>query len=248
MPDIPWDTILTQDLLIAGIFAIAGSAIRGLTGFGANLVWGPALVVIYGPAETVAIMGISSLLSAFPIFMPAVKHVDWREIGTIILFAFIMAPVGVFTLLHLEPELFRRILGGFILVMAGILMTGWTYKGERGARPQIVAGGVSGYLAGFAGVGGPICALYFMSAPGTAQIQRANNTVSVSLLIPVPLLSLALAGQIGSDTLIRAIILVAPYLFGQWLGALLFGVMPQQTFKRVVLWLLAAIGVSIMIF
>ncbi len=248
MPDIPWDTIWTQDLLIASLFAVAGAAIRGLTGFGANLIWGPALVVLYGPAETVAIMGMTSILSAFPIFIPAVGQVNWKEIRTIIICAFIMAPVGVWTLLHLEPDLFRRVLGGFILLMAGILMTGWTYKGERGMRPQMVAGGLSGYLAGFAGIGGPICALYFMSAPGSATIQRANNTISVTLLIPVPLFSLAMTGQIRLETVVKAVLLIAPYIFGQWLGTLLFGVLPQQTFRRIVLVLLAAIGLGIMVF
>lgn len=248
LSDIPWETIWSRDLMIASIFAIAGAAIRGITGFGANLIWAPALVVLYGPAETVAIMGITGILSAFPIFVPAMSKVDWREIGIIIASAFVLAPVGVWSLLYLEPDMFRRIMGGLVLFMAVLLMTGWRYEGTRSATPKIIAGGVSGYLAGFAGIGGPICALYFMSAPGTAQAHRANNTVSVSLLIPVPILSLGLSGRIGFDTVIKAMILVAPYMVGQWLGGLLFGVMPQQTFRRIVLWLLAAIGVGSMVF
>ena len=127
-------------------------------------------------------------------------------------------------------------------------MTGWRYEGTRGVAPKIIAGGVSGYLAGFAGIGGPICALYFISAPGTAQTHRANNIVSVSLLIPVPIVSLGLSGLIGLDTVIKAVILVAPYVFGQCLGSLFFGIMPQQAFRQIVLWLLAAIGAGSMVF
>ena len=246
--DVPWEAIFSLDLMIASIFAMIGAAIRGLTGFGANLIWAPALVVLYGPAETVAIMGITGILSAFPMFLPAMGKVNWRELSVIIVSAFVLAPAGVWSLIYLEPDMFRRIMGGLIFVMAGVLMTGWHYEGTRGAVPKIIVGGVSGYLAGFAGIGGPICALYFMSARGTAQTQRANNSVSVSLLIPVPIVSLGLSGLIGFDTVIKAVILVAPYVIGQYLGSLLFGVVPQQAFRQIILWLLAAIGVGTMVF
>ncbi len=246
--DVPWETVWSRDLVIASIFAMAGAAIRGLTGFGANLIWAPALLLLYGPAEAVAIMGITGILSSFPIIVPAMSKVDWREIRVIIVSAIIMAPMGVWTLLYLEPDMFRRVMGATILLMSGLLMTGWRYEGARGTGPKIITGGLSGYLAGFAGIGGPICALYFMSALGTAQVLRANNAVSVSLLVPVPILVLGLSGSIGMDTLIKAVILVAPYVVGQWLGILLFGVMPKKTFRRIVLGLLAAIGVGSMVF
>ncbi len=253
MPDIPWfdmswEAIWSRDLVIASIFAMVGAAIRGLTGFGANLIWAPALVVLYGPAEAVAIMGITGILSAFPMFVPAMGKVDWREIRIMIVSAFFLAPAGVLSLLDLEPEMFRRIMGGLIFFMAVLLMTGWYYEGKRGVAPKIIAGAVSGYLAGFAGIGGPICALYFIAAPGTAQTLRANNTVAVSLLIPVPVASLGLSGLIGLDTVIKAVILVAPYVVGQCLGSLLFGIMPQHAFRHIVLWLLAAIGAGSMVF
>ena len=110
--DIVWESIWSRDLVIASMFAMAGAAIRGLTGFGANLIWAPVLVVLYGPAETVVIMGITGLLSAFPIFVPAMSVVDWRELRVIILSAFILAPAGVWSLLGLEPDMFRRIMAG----------------------------------------------------------------------------------------------------------------------------------------
>ena len=246
--DISWEAIWSRDLVLASIFAMVGAAIRGLTGFGANLIWAPALVVLYGPAETVAIMGITGILSAVPMFVPAMGKVDWREIRIIIVSAFVLAPAGVSSLLYLEPDMFRRVMGGLIFLMAGLVMTGWRYEDTRGVAPNIIVGGVSGYLAGFAGLGGPICALYFISAPGTAQTHRASNIVSVSLLIPIPIASLGLSGLIGFGTVIKAVILVAPYVFGQCLGSLFFGIIPQQAFRQIVLCLLAAIGAGSMVF
>ena len=45
MPDTIWVTIITFDLLFAGIFSATGAAIFGLAGFGANLICGPALLI-----------------------------------------------------------------------------------------------------------------------------------------------------------------------------------------------------------
>ena len=169
MPDIPWsdiswEAIWSRDLVIASIFALVGAAIRGLTGFGANLIWAPALVVLYGPAETVAIMGITGILSAFPMFVPAMGKVDWREIRIIIVSAFALAPAGVWSLLYLDPDMFRRIMGGLIFLMAGLLMTGWHYHGTRGLAPKVIAGGL-GISCGIRWDRRPnLCTLYYVRA------------------------------------------------------------------------------------
>ena len=123
MPDIIWfdmprEAIWSRDLVIASVFAMVGAAIRGLTGFGANLIWAPALVILYGPVETVAIMGITGILSAVPMFVPAMGKVDWREIRIIIASAFVVTPAGVWSLIYLEPDMFRRIMGGLIFWLA----------------------------------------------------------------------------------------------------------------------------------
>ncbi|MFP6733381.1 MAG: sulfite exporter TauE/SafE family protein [Rhodospirillales bacterium] len=238
--------LFDQNLAIAGVFAVAAAMLRGFTGFGANLIWGPVLIFLWGPVEAVAIMGLTGISASLQGCIPEIRKADWPEITPIIVAAAIGGPLGVVALLHLEPDLVRRSIGAFILITAVILATGWQYQGNQGLMPKVVTGGLGGGLAGFAGIGGPICVLYFMAAPGPAEVQRANNMISVSILIPMVLVSLAFAGGIGVDTLIRAAILLLPYSLGMWLGARLFHAIPKELFRRAVLGLLIIIGFVVM--
>ena len=42
----------------------------------------------------------------------------------IMLGAAVVTPLGIYTLIHLDPELVRRAIGGFVLIIALILATG----------------------------------------------------------------------------------------------------------------------------
>ncbi|MDP6428546.1 MAG: sulfite exporter TauE/SafE family protein [Rhodospirillales bacterium] len=238
--------LLDINLAIAGAVAVAAAVLRGFTGFGANLIWAPVLLFLWGPVEAVAIMGLTGLAAAAQACVPEIRRADWPEITPIVVASAICGPLGVVALVHLEPDLVRRAIGAFILIIALILASGWQYHGSRGLTPKLITGGVAGGLAGFAAIGGPICVLYFMAAPGPAEVQRANNMISVSVLVPMVLVSLAISGGIGIDTLIRSAILLAPYSLGVWLGARLFHAIPKALFRRAVLALLMIIGIAVM--
>lgn len=238
--------IVNANLAIAAAVAVLSAAIRGFTGFGSNLIWGPVLLWLFGPVEMVAIMALTGGMAAAQICIPAARIAHWRDIWVILLGAAIITPLGIYSLVHLDPEIVRRSIGAFILIIALILASGWRFKGKRGYPAQLFTGGVAGWLAGFAGIGGPICVLYFMAAPGPADVQRANNTISVAALVPAVLIILALNGNIGVETLIRAGFMLLPYLLGQWLGARLFHILPQLLFRRLVLGLLMVIGVTVL--
>jgi hypothetical protein len=238
--------IVNANLAIAAAFAVLSAAIRGFTGFGSNLIWGPVLLYLYGPVEMVAIMAMTGAMAILQIAVPAARIANWRDIRVILIAAILIAPLGIYSLIHLDPEIVRRAIGGFILIIALILASGWNFKGARGYTAQIVTGGVAGWLAGFAGIGGPICVLYFMAGPGKAEIQRANNTISVGVLSPPVVIMLAINGNVALETVVIAVLLLPPYFLGQWIGARLFYVLPRTLFRRLVLGLLMVIGVTVL--
>lgn len=233
---------------MAALAAFAGACIRGFTGFGANLIWAPVLVSVIDPVQAVAVMGIVGSVNTLQIVAPAAKKADWSGIYPIIIAAGVTAPIGIWALYHMEAENVRRAIGAFILVIAFILMTGWRYKGSRkgikGRVAQSVTGGIAGWLAGFGGIGGPIPVLYFMASNDPAPVQRANNVVAVSALVPVVLAVLIYRGAITLDTLIMSALLFVPAALGTWLGAHSFTIAPPEIFRKAVLILLIIIGVS----
>ena len=239
---------LTFEFGVAILTGFFGAYIRGFTGFGSNLIWAPALVTVIEPVQAVAIMGIVGLISTTQIALPILKNVAWKEIYPIIITSWVTAPLGILVLYDLNSGNVRQIIGIFILVITFILITGWRYQGKRtgikGRLAQITTGGIAGWLAGFGGIGGPIPVLYFMAGSDHPSIQRANNIVTVSSMIPMVLFILIYRGAINEQTLIQSAILLIPFTLGTWFGTHSFKYVSPKFFRKAILMLLIVIGTS----
>ena len=75
--------LLTPELGIAAIAAVLAAAIRGYSGFGADIIWAPVSVLVFGSVEAVTIMGITGFVAAIPICLIAARDTDWRELWPI---------------------------------------------------------------------------------------------------------------------------------------------------------------------
>lgn len=233
---------MTPELAIAAAFTVLGSAIRGYSGFGANIVLAPVLALLFGPVEAVAIMGMVGLVATVPLTISVAKDTAWREIAPMLIGLLIVTPFGVLSLVSLDPGLTRRAIGALVLVMGLIYLTGWSYRGPRGIKTRAVVGGMAGWLGGFAAIGGPVMVLYFMAGKSEVKVLRANNAVAVASLAPFYLTVMAFSGVITLDAVYRAGLLLLPYLLGQWIGVRLFHIVSQTIFRKFSLFLLIVVG------
>ena len=250
-PILDFFTVLTPyfdgPFAVVAAVAIVAAAFRAFTGFGANVIWGPVLMVFYGPVDMVAIMAVAACATMPQIAIPAAKDADWPTMWVMFAAVIVAVPVGVVTLLHADPLIVKKAFGVFILICALILASGWVYRGTHSRWATAGTGALAGWIGGFAGVGGPVLVIYFMAAPGEARVQRANNTISVSLIAPVTLAALIWQGAITPDAWIRGALLLIPMAFGQWIGLRLFRIAPVKLFRRVSLGLMMAIGISVLL-
>ena len=69
-------------------------------------------------------MALTGVMAAAQLCIPAARLTNWKEIRMIMLGAAVVTPLGIYTLIHLDPELVRRAIGGFVLIIALILATG----------------------------------------------------------------------------------------------------------------------------
>ncbi|MEE3000661.1 MAG: sulfite exporter TauE/SafE family protein, partial [Pseudomonadota bacterium] len=99
-----FESYLTIEFSVAILAGFAGAYVRGFTGFGANLIWAPALVTVIEPVQAVAIMGIVGLATTTQIAVPILKHVSWKEVFPIIISSWITAPLGIWVLYDLDAE------------------------------------------------------------------------------------------------------------------------------------------------
>ena len=234
-------------LLYAGLIAILSGVIHGYTGFGAALFMVPLFAMLFGPVDAIAIAIIMGLFGSVQLYPGAARNAQWRETAPVILAIAISTPIGAYLLFSLDDAVIRDTIGAFVLLSALILLSGWVYKGPRGLLASLVAGGLAGSITGAAGVGGPALAIYFLSAPVPAAVQRANIVIAVAAVLVVTLTALIIGGGVKEEIVYRAIILIPVYVLGTWSGSKLFAIAPQAYFRRIALWLLIAAGIGIIL-
>ena len=106
-----------------------GSAIRGYAGFGANIILAPVFAFLFGPQEAVLILGVVGLISTIPLVASVAKDTAWGQITPMLLGIACITPLGVWALVSLDPSHTRRVIGGLVLAMGLIYLTGWKYQG-----------------------------------------------------------------------------------------------------------------------
>ncbi|MBK19311.1 MAG: hypothetical protein CMM52_10810 [Rhodospirillaceae bacterium] len=246
-----------DELTIANIFNLAlatgigvaafNGMIHGYTGFGGALLTVPVLTFLYGPVEAIGMVAIISIFGASHLAYGIYRLAEWRSLIPICLGIALLTPVGAWILFHIDGEIVRRSMGGFILAFALILFSGWSYRGPRGLVPGALVGGVAGCINGLTGIGGPPLALYQLSAPLPVEVQRANIVVCIIFLIITMFAAIAIGGGYSALVIVRALIITPAYIFGVWVGSRIFAIAPKSYFKNIALLILIATGLAVLV-
>ena len=235
------------DLVLSAISAIAAGIVYGFAGFGAAYVLLPLLSLIYGAREAVAVVMMMVTLGSVGLAFRTARHAAWRQIGPMSVLAMLTIPVGSLILLTVDPELMRRAIGAVILFFATAMLMGIAYRGPRNLITAAVAGIVGGVTHGAVGLGGLAVSLYVMSSEDSAAVQRAGVVVFSALVAAVSTIVLTITGVVDSTSIARALMLMIPFGITLWCGARVFRFTPVPVFRRIVLVLVLALGVTTLI-
>src|SRR5471030_227377 len=133
MPD-----ILSTPFLIATVVAAVAGMVRGFAGFGAAMVMTPVFSALYGPEVGIVLCMLLEIVVALPLLPRAVRHVDWRVIGLLLLAAIVGAPLGNFVLTLVAPQPMRWVISAIVLSAVAMLASGWRYKiGRASCRERV---------------------------------------------------------------------------------------------------------------
>jgi len=235
------------DLVLSAISAIAAGIVYGFAGFGAAYVLIPLLSLIYDTREAVAVVMMMVTLGSVGLAFRTARHAAWRQIGPMSVLAMLTIPVGSLILLTVDPELMRRAIGTVILFFATAMLMGIAYRGPRNLITAAVAGIVGGVIHGAVGLGGLAVSLYVMSSEDSAAVQRAGVVVFSALVAAVSTIVLTITGVVDSTSIARALVLMIPFGITLWCGARVFRFTPVPVFRRIVLALVLALGVTTLI-
>jgi uncharacterized membrane protein YfcA len=227
------------DALLAGI-VLLGSCVQWLTGMGFALVAVPALVLLLGPTEGVALAN----CAAGAICVVGLAG-DWRRVRLAAMVPLCVAaactvPAGSWLSRQLPERVLLLVMGGLVTAAVLLVMRGARVPALRGANGAVAAGAVGGFMNAAAGVGGPPVSLYAVNA-GWAVREFVPNAQFYGVVVNafsvaangVPRLSGPRWGYV-----------VAAMVAGALLGRGLAGRLPEQRARLLVLLLALAGGVT----
>lgn len=233
-------------LLIAGA-AVAG-LVQGISGFAFAMVamsiwvWGIEPQV----AAVMAVFGglVGQVLGLFTVRRGLRLH----ALLPFVLGALAGAPLGVWALPHLDPALFKLVLGLFlVLCCPAMLMSGRWPRIRAGGRLADglvgLAGGLMGGIGGFTGVAPALwCTLRGYDKDAHRAVLQNFNLAALGATI----VALAVSGAISTDMLPKFAVVAPALLLPSMLGARVYIGLSAAAFRRVVLSLLSLSGLAMM--
>lgn len=225
----PFDVALAALLLTVLVAGVA----RGLSGFGTGMIVAPVAGALYGPQMAIVIIVIMDSLPVLPVTLPALKHARWREVLPVAAGLFAMLPAGVLLLKSGDPVVLRWAISLAVLACAMTLWSGWTWRGPRNAAVAAGVGGIAGLLGGMASIPGPPVILYWLASGLPAALLRANLLTLFFLGEFLSIGNLWLAGLFERTPILLGMAAAPVYFVGLGLGARLYGLASDATYRRV---------------
>jgi len=138
-------------------FAFLTSTVFGI---GSALILGPVMMVAFPAAEAVAMMApimvLNNILKA-GVFR---SHIDFKNAGLALLSAFPLAALGAYCVNLVDDKMI--VVGIACIILAALMAQRLLPRLQKiSARGLFVLGGLSGFLSGLCGVGGPTAAIGF---------------------------------------------------------------------------------------
>jgi len=153
-------------------------------------------------------------------------------------------PVGVFFLSLVEPEVFRWGVSLVALTALVFLITGFRYRGVL-TKPLIyVTGAIGGFLGGAVGIPGPPIIVMYMASTLPVKAVRANNTLYLIVADLILLGVFLVGGVLIVSAIAIGLLMVLPYVIGNWLGARLFRPEAEGLYRKIAYAIIAASAIT----
>jgi uncharacterized membrane protein YfcA len=235
----------SAQIALVFVGALAGGIVNGLTGFGTALtvlgIWLYAIPPTVA-ATLVILCSVASQLQTLPMIWPAIR---WGRVLVFVLPGLLGVPIGTYLLPHIDPRVFKIVVGGFLVAYTGYVLArrveskiAWGGQAADG-----VVGFIGGILGGLAGLSG-VLPVVWTDVRGWNKEQRRVVVQTFNIAI----LSFALVSHTVSGLLTRQVVFAAGVALpgtigGAWLGAFIYRRLADRSYQRIIMLLLLLSGI-----
>jgi uncharacterized membrane protein YfcA len=244
---------MTDILIAAGIFALAG-VVQSLAGFGFGMVSMAILPVVLPVRAAVPVVALLGLIACVSVLHASRHALERRRVLPLLAGAFLGVPMGVWFLGESEPA--------FLNLALGIVLIGYSgyglLRGDVGVdadesqgpwRDAVGAGAATlgGFLGGAFNVGGPPVVMYVAWRRFDPVATRATLQCFFLVATCFQLTLFGMTGMLTRASLVTAGLGVPALGLGLLVGTRLARGISRESFGRLVLVLLLALGVRLVV-
>ncbi|MDC1410253.1 sulfite exporter TauE/SafE family protein [Amylibacter sp.] len=230
-----FDQLFTFSFAVMLIVVYFSGIIRGYTGFGSALLTVPALAILFGPVQAVAIEILIEIPVSIGLLPKAIKSFEKKTVLPILLTFVIFVPLGTFLLILIDPNIVKIVISLFVLFSVYLLSQQSQIKSLISTKANLIIGALSGFSQGLTGMAGPFFATALLARGDSSSITRANIVMLSSAIIGLSVASFFIFGLITNQTIFYALMASPAILLGAWTGSVLFEKYSSKNFKTVML-------------
>jgi uncharacterized membrane protein YfcA len=228
-----------------GVSFLAG-LVRGFSGFGSALIFVPLVSAIYDPRTAAGTFLLIDFAVAFTVLPAVWRDAQWREVFPIAAAAAVAAQFGALILIYSDPVHLRWGIVVVVLILLGVLMSGWRYHGKPILPVTLGVGALAGTLGGAIQIVGPPVIVYWLgSASGPATV-RTNLNAFFSLFACAVFVTYIARGLLSSNVIVLALLLGPLQILALRAGSRLFDRASAETYRRVAYLIVAAAALASM--
>jgi len=168
MPHTPLEFVF-----FAAVIMLAGY-VRGYGGFGFSMITVAGLSLLFPPAIIVPGVLLLEVVASAYLIVGNWRKVAWKSLGWLSIGVILGTPAGGWLLGILPENVLKVVIAGIVVILAGLLRSGFRPRRAMGKGGTVATGLVSGLFNGSTALGGPPVVLFFFSSPGGVDISRAS--------------------------------------------------------------------------
>jgi uncharacterized membrane protein YfcA len=226
------------------LIALFSEIVGTVAGFGSSVFFVPLAGLIFGFHEVLALTSILHVFSNAAKLLLFGRHVKWRLLLLLGIPSVVFVIVGAFLSRRVEFKFTELILGVFLMAFSVLLFLKPTMKLSPNRLNAVTCGGIAGFLAGLIGTGGAIRGLS-LAAFDLEKSVFVGTSAAIDSGVDLSRMIVYLRSNYLTPEFywfIPGLLLVA--FAGSYIGKLVLNKIEQESFRKIVLLLIFAIGAT----
>jgi uncharacterized membrane protein YfcA len=228
--------------VILGVVCFA-SLVQLASGFGFALLCVPLLTLVVDAHLAVLIALLLGVAGTGYQALSGRRDFDRGVVARLLVAAFLGMPVGLYVYSRTSPQGLKIAVGALILASALLLLRGFSIR-DSSRAVDLGVGLLTGFLTTSIGTSGPPVVAVLQARSVTAVVFRATASVVFCVIDVVAVAGFAARGDVTWPLVLLALCTLPGMLLGAWIGILVRPLLTPDTFRWLVVALLAGSGLT----